>query len=666
MSQIIPQDLSRTNSFTVEEVRAVQQLLQGANRPSWASRPCIYILLRSLGCLDLMQGFVAAALWDRDLPLEVEELPEMMTEDESLRNGFLSQQRLLGDVVPKKKSDSGEQDLRRALEQISFEGEVSPEKNQAALIDYPLDVKRSDGGFANEKVDEKPIVPFIEISDSTRTASGRDEVPVVTLASDEKPPERYYSRARSSSLDPRGGIVSTDSAFEKIPTDHSRSASSRNSFSSVYPERDNAPKPWYRRSFSAFSSEKMPLLSNPDKSNYPIPVQDNPHNGAIELSSSPTIKHTQAPKVKTKKKSKSFSRFLDVGLAQPPILEAARTNNFELMSYLLRDTPGDLQFTDSAGFNAFHIAAYEGHLRLLRLLLPNLPRGSIPIDDRTRKTDLTALSIAAKQGHLDCCQLLLSINSDINATSRTDGATPLHRAALGGHVSVCAYLLDYYANLPPHIQARNVPLINRPDAEGLTPIFWAVQGAASPEVITLLAARGADLTQRTTNSRDTVLQRAVSAGNSAIVRMLLQLGADPDADGMFGMRAIHTAASRGDVAMLHVLVEEGNAKLYWRTERGWTCLHFAARWGHQGCVGTLVRMGADVKAVEEQGRTAGEIARLEGHEVGLPLDKYQSVVGGHGHRQGLDDYMEQTGWQQTQAGAHVSAQGGGGYVGQSG
>lgn len=50
----------RTTPFTLAEISHIATLLSivSPSRPSWAARPRVYIVLRLIGCLDLMQAFV--------------------------------------------------------------------------------------------------------------------------------------------------------------------------------------------------------------------------------------------------------------------------------------------------------------------------------------------------------------------------------------------------------------------------------------------------------------------------------------------------------------------------------------------------------------------------------------------------------------------------------
>eukprot|EP00747_Dinoflagellata_sp_TGD_P190841 gnl/TRDRNA2_/TRDRNA2_53326_c0_seq1.p1 gnl/TRDRNA2_/TRDRNA2_53326_c0~~gnl/TRDRNA2_/TRDRNA2_53326_c0_seq1.p1 ORF type:complete len:137 (+),score=25.30 gnl/TRDRNA2_/TRDRNA2_53326_c0_seq1:102-512(+) len=58
----------------------------------------------------------------------------------------------------------------------------------------------------------------------------------------------------------------------------------------------------------------------------------------------------------------------------------------------------------------------------------------------------TALIIAAREGHIEVCRLLLEQRADVEATDRSK-KTPLYYAAKGKHETTCQLLLDYGADV---------------------------------------------------------------------------------------------------------------------------------------------------------------------------------------------------------------------------
>ncbi|KAJ9655450.1 hypothetical protein H2201_008802 [Coniosporium apollinis] len=107
---------------------------------------------------------------------------------------------------------------------------------------------------------------------------------------------------------------------------------------------------------------------------------------------------------------------------------------------------------------------------------------------------------------------------------------------------------------------------------------------------------------KTDNRRRTALYWAARSGNEAVVRMLLETGADPKAKDKHGTTALHWAASWGNEVMVRLLVEKG-ADPRAKTEDGETALHKAARSGKEAVVRLLLEKGADPEAKDKDGTT---------------------------------------------------------------
>ncbi len=220
---------------------------------------------------------------------------------------------------------------------------------------------------------------------------------------------------------------------------------------------------------------------------------------------------------------------------------------------------------------------------------------------------------SARFGYLLCVKNLLDADADPNARDRSDG-TPLHYAAMEGHVEVAKALLDRGADP------------NARDFLGFTPLHYAsVYGHV--EVVKLLLERGADPNLRTV-SGETPLHMAVE--HCAVLRLLLQHDADPNARDKHGKTPLHYAAISGARCSVELLLRHGadpNAKdadgntplhkagnektaliLAEHTEvaknnEGQTPLHLAAERGYTRVIELLLSRGADVNDADSKGNT---------------------------------------------------------------
>ena len=108
---------------------------------------------------------------------------------------------------------------------------------------------------------------------------------------------------------------------------------------------------------------------------------------------------------------------------------------------------------------------------------------------------------------------------------------------------------------------------------------------------------------------ETPLHTAAIRGSSRLVKQLLQMGADPNAQDNAEWSPLHEACNRGNLGVVKVLLEFGadlNLKGFGKDSP----LHDAARNGHIKVVKFLVKAGADLKAKNANNRTPREEAEL--------------------------------------------------------
>jgi ankyrin repeat protein len=122
---------------------------------------------------------------------------------------------------------------------------------------------------------------------------------------------------------------------------------------------------------------------------------------------------------------------------------------------------------------------------------------------------------------------------------------------------------------------------------------------------------------------DAPLADAAMRGDLAVVRALLERGADVNAAQGDGMSALHWAAQHGDRDMVQLLVRAG-ASLDAITRIGkYTPLHLASKIGEADVVAALLEAGSNVKAVTNSGAQAIHFAAASGSPatVEVLLDK---------------------------------------------
>ncbi len=140
-----------------------------------------------------------------------------------------------------------------------------------------------------------------------------------------------------------------------------------------------------------------------------------------------------------------------------------------------------------------------------------LPRGSDP-NQFGGSLEATALYYAASGGKTDIVRWLLAQGADSNLGMKKN-FPPLMPAAHQGHLDVIRVLLDAGAD------------VNKADYRGYTPLMIAAQEKQA-EVVQLLVDRGANVNTRDDSGSTALSIAAGKPGSVALVRYLIDKGAD--------------------------------------------------------------------------------------------------------------------------------------------
>jgi ankyrin repeat protein len=129
---------------------------------------------------------------------------------------------------------------------------------------------------------------------------------------------------------------------------------------------------------------------------------------------------------------------------------------------------------------------------------------------------------------------------------------------------------------------------------GVPPLAQACTNGNAAMVKLLLEA-GADA-NTTMKGGETALLLATRSGNAEAVKALLAVGANPNARERLGQTALMWAAAEGHTAVLRALIEAG-ADLNARIDSGFSAFFFAVREGRLDAVQAFLAAGVDVKAM---------------------------------------------------------------------
>lgn len=255
----------------------------------------------------------------------------------------------------------------------------------------------------------------------------------------------------------------------------------------------------------------------------------------------------------------------------------------------------------------------------------------------------TSLLLAAREGCAECARALVEGGASINQVN-PDGITPLTMATLNARWDTAMVLIDLGAD------------VNRWDTWGRAPLYSTVDYNTVPrggrpdrpsddeatpvDVATFLLAKGANPNMQLKlfppyrslgNDRGgdsmltigtTPLIRAAKAGDTVMVKLLLDNGALPDLQNWPGYSPLMAAAGLGStqldlrakfrneadaIATAQLLLTAG-ADVDAGDEQGRRAIHGAAAEGWHDFIRLLVEHGADVNARNNNGNTALDVA----------------------------------------------------------
>lgn len=286
------------------------------------------------------------------------------------------------------------------------------------------------------------------------------------------------------------------------------------------------------------------------------------------------------------------------------LMTAARTGKPGPVKALLA-RGADVNAKERRGQTALMWAAAEGNTEVVRLLI----EAGADIHATLPDSGFTPLFFAVREGRLDATRALLKAGADVNGTMQPakpngkgprSGTTPLILATENGHFELALALVD--AGADPNDQRSGFTALhaitwvrkpNRGDGDDGDPAPLGSGNLSSLQFVRKLVERGSDPNARLKSGRSgrgqlsklgaSPFLLAAITDDAPLMRLLVELGADPSLPNADGATPLMAAAGLGTQAP----TEEAGTE-----EEALEAVQLA------------LKLGADINAVDKNGETA--------------------------------------------------------------
>jgi ankyrin repeat protein len=269
-----------------------------------------------------------------------------------------------------------------------------------------------------------------------------------------------------------------------------------------------------------------------------------------------------------------------------PLFLACQYGRVEAAQELIENGADLYAVNGPSEVTALHIAAFNGHSAVIRMLLQKAPDKKSLMEQKS-KSSFTSLYLACQYGRVEAAQELIENGADLYAVNRPIEATALHIAAFQGHSAVIRILLQKASDKKRLMEQK----INN----GSTPLFLACQ-YGRVEAAQELIENGADLYAAI--GEITPLHIAAREGHVAVIKMILEKAPDKKSlqkKILNNAALLFCACEKDDPKVLRFLIENG-VKINNPSDptREPTVLHFAGRKGHVSLVRYILEVNENL------------------------------------------------------------------------
>lgn len=231
-----------------------------------------------------------------------------------------------------------------------------------------------------------------------------------------------------------------------------------------------------------------------------------------------------------------------------PFHIAAEKNDPEMVEALFTNQQDDpsklLMVRNELGDTPFHIAAYNGHAKVLAKLIEKYPEGK----NLEGYKGFRPIHTAASEGHVDVVKLLYEANAQMDLLNQA-GHTVLHLIQLMRDDTIKANKYKQYDQIISYLVEKAPRLLELSAKDIGTPLHYAASkydGKSQLQTLLQKSRQRIDINCRDHNG-DTPLHVAASRGSTDSVIYLLEQKADMHARTNLGGMVLHCAARREQV-----------------------------------------------------------------------------------------------------------------------
>ena len=266
-----------------------------------------------------------------------------------------------------------------------------------------------------------------------------------------------------------------------------------------------------------------------------------------------------------------------------PLHVAAQAGQTDTIEILL-EAGGSLDIVMETGETPLYFAAEKGFLAAIEILFRYRPNTNpAPLKSNGRSPH----HAAAAGGHLKVFKYLERKCKDVRADE--DGYLPIHLAASGGHLAIVDHLSDE-SNITAMTKDKRLPIHSAASNGHLEIVRRLLQ--LGREVGVDIDVKCRDLSATVEESPDgllTPLYLAVALGHPKTAEYLIKEGADPNIRSFRKYTLLHEAV-RGNSSEIFQLLLEHNLDPFEQNEFGCTPLHLAAARGSSDIVDIYLAM----------------------------------------------------------------------------